>query len=79
MLSFNYRDEANYNVEQKLQSYLRDKFDRDSLAVTDRQTVIRLLKQIARDYDLKRKQNRSEEEYTRLADSAIDTFIGNHA
>ena len=74
MQDIQYKDQSNYNVEQKLQSYLRDKFSTESI---DKERCIPLLVQVAKEYDGRRKQNRSQDEYYRIANEAIDTYLNN--
>ena len=74
MQDIQYKDQANYNVEQKLQSYLRDKFSVDSI---NKDTCIPVLVQVAKDYDDRRKQSRDPKEYYRIADEAIDIYLNN--
>lgn len=64
----------NYNVEQKLQSYLRDKFSTDSI---EHAAVIPLLITVAKDYDMKDGVRRSQQEYARLAEDAITNYQNN--
>lgn len=65
---------GSFSVEQKLQSYLRDKFSPESI---NRETCVPLLKQVARDYDSSIKVNRDDHVYTELANEAIDTYLKN--
>lgn len=74
MQDIQYKDQSNYNVEQKLQSYLRDKFSTESI---DKERCIPLLVQVAKEYDDRRKQSRSQSEYYRIANEAIDTYLNN--
>lgn len=67
--------EGSFAVNNKLQQYLRDKFDPDTAR---QESTVNLLKQIAKDYDLKVGIDRSDDDYTQLANEAIDTFCSNY-
>lgn len=67
-----------YNVEQKLQSYLRDKFSIDALSsASAKECAKKLLAQVAQDYCLSHNDERQQDEYYNLASDAIDTYITN--
>lgn len=67
-----------YNVEQKLQSYLRDKFSVESLNdAIKREKAERLLTQVAKDWCIKHTQERSDIEYAQLAKDAVSKYLSN--
>ena len=67
-----------YDVEQKLQSYLRDKYSVDSLQnTTSHEPTVRLLAQVAKDWCMKHNDYRTEDEYYKLAEKAIKTYLNN--
>ena len=67
-----------YNVEQKLQEYLRKNYSPEALAVGRvRELTENLLVQVARDWDLSHKQAHPDKWYAETARQAIDTFIDN--
>ncbi len=68
--------EGSFAVNNKLQQYLRDKFNPQTAR---QESTVNLLKQIAHDYDIKVGINRSNEEYDNLANDAIATFCDNYA
>lgn len=68
--------EGSFAVNDKLQQYLRDKFNPDTAR---QESTVNLLKQIAKDYDLKVGIGRSDAEYTNLANEAINTFCDNYS
>lgn len=72
------KDGGVYNVEQKLQSYLRDKYSVNSLQnATSHEPTVRLLAQVAKDWCLKHNDYRSEDEYYKLAENAIKAYLDN--
>lgn len=71
-------DGGNYDVEQKLQSYLRDKYTPHALDNnTARRAAEGLLSQIAEDWCIRHNQQIPHERYRQLAKSAIDNYLDN--
>lgn len=67
-----------YNVEQKLQDYLRKNYSPDALNIGRiREATENLLIQVARDWDMSHRQSHPERWYAETAKQAIDTFIDN--
>lgn len=67
-----------YNIEQKLQDYLRKNYSPEVFDVGRmREVTENLLIQVARDWDIVHKQSHSERWYAETAKQAIDTFVDN--
>lgn len=72
------KDGGVYNVEQKLQSYLRDKYSVDSLQNGYKQeATINLLAQVAKDWCMRHNDYRTNAEYVSLAKDAVKTYLSN--
>ena len=67
-----------YNIEQKLQDYLRKNYSPEVFDVGRMRDVTEnLLVQVARDWDQSHRQSHPEQWYVETAKQAIDTFIDN--
>ena len=70
--------EGSYSVENKLQEYLKDKYSPEALQTPKaKEATKNLLKQVAKDYDLKVGIERDDMEYENLAQRAITKFLSN--
>lgn len=70
------QDGGVYNVEQKLQSYLRDKYTPETVRSTATETT-NLLAQVAKDWCLWHNEQLPDEQYMALAKEAISNYLNN--
>lgn len=70
------KDGGVYNVEQKLQSYLRDKYSPAALE-RGKEDAIRILKTIAQQWCIDHNYDNSYNNYYQIAEDAINTYLSN--
>lgn len=70
------KDGGVYNLEQKLQSYLRDKYSVESLR-NNEEAAVNLLSQIAKDWCIAHDDEMPDEKYIQYAREAVARYLDN--